>query len=37
VHFAGSVSDEEKAFLRELLGEPEATGADGAPSRAATA
>jgi len=34
VHFAGSVSDEEKALLRELLGEP---AGDGAPPRAATA
>ncbi|HEU5332041.1 MAG TPA: BlaI/MecI/CopY family transcriptional regulator [Actinocrinis sp.] len=36
VHFAGSVSDEEKALLRELLGEPEPAG-DGAAPHAATA
>ena len=36
VHFAGSVSTEEKALLRELLGEPEPAG-DAVPPRAATA
>jgi hypothetical protein len=36
VHFAGSVSDEEKALLRELLGESRPAG-DGAPPHAATA